>query len=54
MFVEAWDRMGSEFEAPFFITQGLPLLQASEHASIINITDSGLDWPDTKYTLLCV
>ena len=48
---EAWDRMlALNLEAPFFIAQGLlPLLQASEHASIINITDSGLDWPDTKY-----
>ena len=44
---EDWDRMlGVNLEAPFFITQGLlPLLKASTHASVINITDSGLDWP---------
>ncbi len=48
---EAWDRMlGLNLEAPFFITQGLlPLLKASSRASVINITDSGLDWPDTEY-----
>jgi pteridine reductase len=48
---DAWDRMlGLNLEAPFFITQGLlPLLKAAEKASVINITDSGLDWPDTKY-----
>ena len=49
---EAWDRMlGLNLEAPFFITQGLlPLLKAGSHPSVINITDSGLDWPDTKYS----
>lgn len=49
---EAWDKMlGVNLEAPFFITQGLlELLKTPEQASIVNITDSGLDWPDTEYS----
>ena len=47
----AWDQMlALNLEAPFFITQGfLPLLKKAEKPSIINITDSGLDWPDQHY-----
>jgi len=47
----AWDKMlALNLEAPFFITQGLlPLLKKGSSASIINITDSGLDWPDSEY-----
>lgn len=48
----AWDKMlALNLEAPFFITQGLlPLIRKASNASIINITDSGLDWPDTHYS----
>jgi len=47
----AWDKMlALNLEAPFFVIQGLlPLLKKSSSASVINITDSGLDWPDAKY-----
>lgn len=47
----AWDKMlALNLEAPFFLIQGLlPLLKKSSSASVINITDSGLDWPDAEY-----
>jgi pteridine reductase len=47
----AWDKMlALNLEAPFFVIQGLlPLLKKASSASVINITDSGLDWPDAEY-----
>lgn len=46
-----WDTMlGLNLEAPFFVTRGvLPCLRQGERPVVINITDSGLDWPDSHY-----
>ena len=47
-----WDRMMAvNLEAPFFIIRGfIDLLRRGQAPLVVNITDSGLNWPDTGYS----